>query len=244
MEENTNFSNELTLFDLFRILFKRWLVLLISLIVGAGAGVLAAFIKNATPDYYGTTVMFYVNPVKEDIKSKLPVYGSYGNNITETMVVLLESEYFAEKIISGVSGVPEKEIEGKINPAYVELLREVQAYTSFSNKDESLSAETNQPNNIFYATIKVKTDADFAKVLLMRLQDEAVDFIEENMPVPSGYESTKCIPISVINDIEKIVENNTSNDLLKFSVLGGGCAFVVACIVVVVIDRYKNRSSN
>ena len=244
MEENTNFSNELTLFDLFRILFKRWLVLLISLIVGAGAGVLAAFIKNASPDYYGTTVMFYVNPVKEDIKSKLPVYGSYGNNITETMVVLLESEYFAEKIISGVSGVPEKEIEGKINPAYVELLREIQEYTSFSNKDESLSAETNQPNNIFYATIKVKADADFAKVLLMRLQDEAVDFIEENMPVPSGYESTKCIPISVINDIEKIVDNNTSNDLLKFSVLGGGCAFVLACIVVVVIDRYKNRNSN
>ncbi len=238
MEENTN---EFSLFDFFKLLIKRWLVLLIALIIGIGGGALFSFIKNNNKDYYGTTVMFYVNPVKKDSVSKLPVYGSYGNNVTDTMVVLLESEYFADKIISGISGAPEKEIEGQINPEYTKLLREIQQYTSFSNKDTTKDDTVSQPNNIFYANISVKNDPDFAKVLLMRLQDEAVAFIEENMPVPTGYETTKCIPISVINDIENLNEKDKQNSILKFAVLGGAATFVLACIAVVIIDRYQNK---
>ena len=243
MEEYTNETNELSLFDIVKILCKRWLVLLICLIVGLGSGALAGFLKNGNKDYYGTTVMFYVNPVKEDNKSKLPVYGSYGNNVTETMVVLLESEYFAERLISGIAGVPEKELDGAINPAYARFLREVQDSTSFFNSDDTKDASVSQPNNIFYAKIKVQGDADFAKILLMRLQDEAVSFIEENMPVPSGYEKTTCIPISVINDIYKLNEGNTKDEIVKYSALAGVGALLVACLVVVIVDRFKKNES-
>ena len=136
--------DELSLFDLIKVLLKKWWIILISLVVGLGAGALTGFLKNYNKTYYGATVEFYVNPVKEgSTESGLPVYGSYGDSVTETMVVLLESEYFAQELLSGFSGIPEKEIDGKPNPAYFKLLKSVQSCLSFTNKDANPKMLTN-----------------------------------------------------------------------------------------------------
>ena len=220
MQTNTNSYDELSLWDLIKILLKRWWIILIALVVGVGAGAFTGFLKHHNKTYYGTTVEFYVNPMKEGSTSGLPVYGSYGENVTETMVVLLQSEYFAKEILNGISGVPEMEIDGKPNPAYFKLLKTVQSCLSFTNKDESKPETVSQPNNIFYASIKVLNDYSFAQLLLDRLQDEAVVFIEANMPIPSGYETTKCIPISVVNQIMELSSGNDGDRLYRSVVFG------------------------
>lgn len=244
MQTNTNSYDELSLWNLIKILFRKWWIILIALVVGVGAGALTGFLKNYNKTYYGTTVEFYVNPMKESNNaSGLPVYGSYGENVTETMVVLLQSEYFAQEILNGISGVPEKEIDGKTNPAYFKLLKTVQSCLSFTNKDSSKPETVNQPNNIFYASIKVLNDYSFAQLLLDRLQDEAVKFIEENMPIPSGYETTKCIPISVVNQISKLDSGNAFHDIVKYGVLLGAVTTVIGCVVVLCLDRYQIKKS-
>jgi hypothetical protein len=241
MEENAHSSDEMTLIDVIKVLFKKWLLLLIALIVGAGTGALLGFAKNVDQEYYGTTVMFYVNPVKENADSKIPVYGSYGNNITETMVVLLESEYFAQEIIKGIPNAPEKEIDGKMNPAYAAYIKRVQQCTTFSNKDNSKPDEENQPNNIFYASISVKNDPDFANLLLLRLEDETVSFIEANMPVPDGYQLTKCVTISIINNIDQFNKDALNNSIIKAAILGGAATVGVTFIVAVILERYNKK---
>ena len=242
--QNGQTFDELSLVDIIKILFKKWWILLIAFVVGAGTGALAAFLKNNNKTYYGTTVMFYVNPVKEgETSSGFPVYGSYGENVTETMVVLLESEYFAQQLLSGISGIPEKEIDGKPNAEYFRYLKIIQSCTSFNNKDDTKDPTAKQPNNIFYATISVLNDYKFAQILLDRILEESIVFVEMNMPVPNGYQSTKCETISVSNQIEQLNVDNTKSDMLKYGVLLGAAAFIVGCIVVLVMENAENKKA-
>lgn len=245
MTEEMQRNDEISLVEIFKILWKKWLVLLLTLIVGLGAGVLVGVVKNANKTYYGTTVMFYVNPVKDsEDSSVLPVYGSYGDNVTDTMVVLLESEFFAKEILSGIANAPEATDEnGKINSQYQALLRKIQESTSFANKDTTKAEGVAQPNNIFYAEISVFNDEGFAQLLLERLQDEAVEFIETNMPVPNGYDSTKCIPITVINEIHELNAGNMADDMVKFGLLLGAASFIVGCVVVIIVSRTKKKGT-
>ena len=238
--QQTQQNNEISLLDIVKTLFRNWWILLIAFIVGASIGGSIGFKKNHNKTYYGTTIMFYVNPVKEG-SSGLPVYGSYGENVTETMAVLLESEYFAQEILNGIDGVPEKEIDGKPNSAYFKYLKDVQTCTTFTNKQSGIEEGVVQPNNIFYASISVLNNPAFAQVLRDRIQDEAISFIEENMPVPSGYNTTKCSVISVNHEIIQLNSNNVLSDAIKYAVVFGSASLVVGCIVALCVDRFKPK---
>ena len=232
-------KEELSLVDIFKIFLRRWFVLLVALIIGLGTGISIAAIKNANNDYYGTTVMFYVNPTKESTDSSLPVYGSYADSITDTMVVLLESEYFAHEILSAMENAPEAEINGKVNPEYEQLLHKIQESISFSNKTDS----NNETNNVFYVKISVLNDKQFAETLLACIQAEMVSFVEENMPVPAGYDSTRCITITTINQIIQTNEGVILKEMLKYGLLCGAVTFVIGCGIAIFVDRAKKNET-
>ena len=242
-------KEELSLVDIFKIFLRRWFILLVALVIGLGTGVSIAAIKNANNDYYGATVMFYVNPTKETTDSSLPVYGSYADSITDTMVVLLESEFFAHEILSAMENAPEAEIDGKVNPEYEELLHKIQESTSFTNKSNS----DNKTNNVFYVTISVLNDKQFAETLLTCIQGEMIDgerkngvmesFVEENMPVPSGYDSTRCISITKINQIIQTNEGVILKEMVKYVLLCGAITFVVGCVIAIFVDKAKNNET-
>lgn len=235
-------KDEISLVDILKTLWQKWLVLLIVLLAGLIVGGSIGAIKNANKDYYGTTIVFYVNPTKESSSSNLPVYGSYGDNVTDTMVVLLESEYFADQLLQGMENAPEEIVDGELNPEYEELLRKIQESTTFTNynTENTLSA---QPNNVFYTKISVLNDKEFAEELLARIQSETVAFIEENMPIPSGYNKTRCLPITKINKIEQTNAGKTLSDMIKYGVLVGAATFLVGCVAIIVIDRSKKRAT-
>ena len=174
--QNEQMQNEISLLDVIKILFKKWIIVLSALVIGLCAGAGIGFSKNYNKNYYGTTVVFYVNPIKDTAETDgLPVQGSYGENITATMVALLESEYFARLILEGITINNQKieaQIDGQPNPTYFNLLKRIQSFTSYADKDPAKSADTKQPNNLFYAQISVLNDKDFAQILLERIIEE------------------------------------------------------------------------
>lgn len=232
-------KEELSLVDIFKIFLRRWFILLVALVIGLGTGVSIAAIKNANNDYYGATVMFYVNPTKESTDSSLPVYGSYADTITDTMVVLLESEFFAHEVLSAMENPPETEIDGQVNPEYEQLLHRIQEATSFTNKSNT----ENKTNNVFYVTISVLNDKQFAETLLVCIQEKLVSFVEENMPVPSGYDSTRCISITTINQIVQTNEGIILKEMVKYGLLCGAISFVVGCVIAIFVDKAKNNQT-
>ena len=132
----------------------------------------------------------YINPLKEGEKvPSLHIYGAYSKNVTDTVLALLESEYFAEQVLYAMPNAPQKELDGKINPAYTNAIKLIQQATSFSN-DNHVGVE--QPNNVFYVYVSMKQSEAFAQTLYECLQKETISFIVENMPILKGYAGTSC----------------------------------------------------
>ena len=154
--------------------------------------------------YYETCLEFFVNPVSTE-STGMPIYGSYGESISDTIVLLLESEHFAKLVLDGMESAPPQEIDGFFNPAYAEELKKVQDFTSFSNTNSEDETTTIKTHNMFYAYVSVKEDLAFAQDLVIALQKAAVTFLEANMPLPDGYVATKCYCLSVDYTLTEVV---------------------------------------
>lgn len=241
--QNEQMQKEISLLEVIKILLKKWIIVLSALVIGVFAGAGIGFSKNYNKTYYGTTVVFYVNPVKKGVETEgLPVQGSYGENITATMVALLESEYFARLILEGITVDNQKieaEIEGQPNPQYFNLLKNIQAFTTYADKDPAKSSETKQPNNLFYAQISVLNDEAFAQILLDRIIEEGATFIESSMHVPSGYDTTKCETISVNHQIHRLNEDTTLSDMVKYGLVCGVATTLLGCVVALIVDKVQ-----
>ena len=129
MEERIGVKDEITLSELFKILWRKALVLILALVIGVIAGGVFGVLQTWNVHYYGTTVEFYVNPIKSEEQdenvdaenktdSQYSVYGAYGKLVMESMVELLNSESFAEVLILDNNGMPAqgiKDIPAEIN---------------------------------------------------------------------------------------------------------------------------------
>ncbi len=114
MDNNNVMVEEgISLLDIVKLLWSRVKLLILVVILGGiiGGGITA--IRTVDVNYYGTTVEFYVNPEKpEDApsgsESQYSVYGAYGSHVMKTMIQLLESDSFAEKLILNGDRLPQK----------------------------------------------------------------------------------------------------------------------------------------
>lgn len=114
MENNNAMVEEgISLLDIVKLLWSRVKLLILVVILGGiiGGGVTA--IRTVDVNYYGTTVEFYVNPEKPKDspsggESQYSVYGAYGSHVMKTMIQLLESDSFAEKLILNGERLPKK----------------------------------------------------------------------------------------------------------------------------------------
>ena len=158
-------TDELSLMDVIKILWKKVKLILViflaSIVVGGGIGALTAIGQ----DYYGTEIQFYINPSeKEDGSSSdshYGVYGSYGDNVMETMIKLLESHLFTEQLIDGWDRTPAKyldESKTSINPAYkrfIYALEDVISYEYATTKNAAV-ASNNLAKSFIIIQIKIK----------------------------------------------------------------------------------------
>lgn len=86
----------LNVLEIIRILFHKLKLLILVVIIAATGGAFLGYARYVNVKNYGTKIDFHVNPVKD---GQPGVYGSYGIHIMDTMVKLLESEWFCEKLM-------------------------------------------------------------------------------------------------------------------------------------------------
>ena len=140
--------------------------------------------------YYEGGFALYVNPLKEGEKvPSFRIHGVYTKRVTDTMLVLLRSEYFAHEVLMSMESPPPKELDGKINPVYKALIRRIQQCTTYENYG---GANDSRPNNIFSIRVSVENDQAFAKELFACAQTQSIAFIKENMPILKNYVGTSC----------------------------------------------------
>lgn len=366
MEENIRTQEEISLGDIFRILFKKIKALVLALVIGAVVGAGLGIVKTFNVKYFGTNIEFYVNPKKASGSvtndSQYGVYGAYGSHVMNNMTLLLASESFAEELMLDGDGLPLDGSEGDgydllpaeenraaidaklaetdaplaaakaataaadtARDATAELLksynektteynrllasnssnvsetelaqakaametakeawegaaeaedaaeeaeekaweaanaaveavrvewRKTSLYTSYVQKitesvkysyyDESEETDVSELAKSFvYVKISVREDnGAFAQFLFNRINIVLPEYVEANMAVPSGYVGTNCQRITRLDEVARTNDGYMASTAIKYALILGAAALVVACVAVIVIDRSNKR---
>ena len=360
MEENIRTQEEISLGEIFKILWRKVKVLIFALLIGAIVGGSVGVLATMNEKYYGTTVEFYVNPKKDESvisnESQYGVYGAYGRHVMDNMTKLLASESFAEQLLLDDDGLPTKflsdenraEIDKKIAEAgtpiatkksavktaedareataaaqvaynekvkdweselkvltaggasiteievareqclgeassalksaqdaeelavlaetkaieacndaveavralwreteiYEELIITVTESINYRYYDETETDVDDLARSFIYVKISVLNDEKLANDLFDQLLIMLPRYVEKNMAIPSGYIGTNCQRITRLNEVEQTNSGHMLKTSIKYALLFGAMAFVIACVVVIVVDRSNTRLRN
>ena len=66
-------------------------------------------------------------------------------------------------------------------------------------------------------------------------------YVEANMAVPDGYSGTNCQRITRDDGIHQTDPGYTRNQAIKYALLAAAVALVVACVVIIIVDRSDKR---
>ena len=360
MEENIRSQEEISLSEIFKILWRKVKVLIFALVIGVFVGGSVGVLTTVNERYYGTTVEFYVNPKKSDSlisnESQYGVYGAYGRHVMDNMTKLLASESFAEQLLLDDDGLPAKflsdenraEIDAKIAEAgtpiavkksaiktasdakqataiaqvaynakvkdweselkvltaggasiteievarqqclgeaktaletaqdaeelailaetkaieeaneaveavralwreteiYEELIITVTESINYRYYDETETDVDDLARSFIYVKLSVLNDEKLANDLFDQLLVMLPRYVETNMAIPSGYIGTNCQRITRLNEVEQTNSGHMLKTAIKYALLFGALSFVVACVVVIVVDRSNTRLRN
>lgn len=360
MEENIRTQEEISLAEIFKILWRKVKVLIFALVIGAIFGGSLGVLTTFNEKYYGTTVEFYVNPKKDENQinneSQYGVYGAYGRHVMDNMTKLLGSESFAEQLLLDDDGLPTKflsdenraEIDAKIAEAgtplaikksavktaddartamaeaqvvynqkakewetelqilvaggatvveietareqclgeakraletaqdakelaelaetkaiedantaveavralwretelYEELIVTVTESINYRYYDETETDVDDLARSFIYVNVSVLNDEELANDLFDQLLVMLPRYVEKNMAIPSGYIGTNCQRITRLNEVEQTNSGYMLKTAIKYALLFGAVALVIASVVVIVIDRFNTRLRN
>ncbi len=123
--------------------------------------------------------------------------------------------------------------------------RELAMYSNaltFSYVEGEKNADTgNVACSFIYVNIFVLNDEAFAKNVLERVKVIVPSYVEARMTVPDGYTDTKCQRITTTDEIRRLNEGYTFNQAVKYGALVGVIALVIACAVVLIVDKADKR---
>lgn len=253
MEENVRKTDELSLLDILKLFWRHIKLLILVLLGGVIVGGSIGAISKYNVNYYGTSLTFYVNPyIDEQAEeegatsskdSQYGVYGAYGKHVMDNMVKLLSSELFSEILIQDVPNLPEKFVDGKLNPQYENLLMAVQTSVTFSyyGDDEEFSDVDSLARSFIYVDISVLNSESLAQYLMESVLDEVPVFVEENMTVPQGYHGTNCRTTNVIHKTRLLNEGEAFSTAVSNALIFGFAALIIVCIALIIIDRSDKR---
>lgn len=253
MEQQTHVE-ELSLLDIFKILFKKIRLILIIFLASVVAGGTLGALLTINQNYYGTEIWFYINPkekIHDEEDSTYGVYGSYGDNVMGTMTKLLESDLFTEQLVEDWERTPLKYLEdGSLNPDYkrfIYTLKDVIEFSYDTTQEKTTSSGNTLVKSFIIVNIKLLADSEeliaFAEELLVRLRDYVPEYVTRHMIVPSGFVGTNCKEITTISEIEHLNENYPVISAVKYAVIIGALAVIVSCAVILILDRAKHHTA-
>ncbi len=108
-------------------------------------------------------------------------------------------------------------------------------------QDKQSADSSNFARSFIYVDISVLNDENFAKELLERVKTVVPEYVEENMAVPASYSGTNCQRITRMDDIRLTNPDEMTSTAIKYAVLVGALALVIACVVVVLVDNADKR---
>ena len=124
---------------------------------------------------------------------------------------------------------------------YRTLIRKITASVSYTYYNESEADAEDLAKSFIYVKISVLNDEDFAKAIFNQITAVLPAYVEENMPQPDGYNGTNCQRITRLDKVGLLNGGYTTSTAVKYGLILGAAAFVIACVAVVVIDRSNKR---
>ena len=112
---------------------------------------------------------------------------------------------------------------------------------SYSYKSPSDGSDSNFARSFFYVYISVINNENFANTVRNRIINCVPAFIEEIMPVPGGYFATNCQRITYTDYIVNTNAGYARNTAIKYAILLAAISVIVACVIIVIIDRSDKR---
>lgn len=112
---------------------------------------------------------------------------------------------------------------------------------SYSYKSPSDGSASNFARSFFYIYISVTNDETFANNVRSRIVEYVPMFIENIMPVPGGYLSTNCQRITRNDYIVNTNAGYARNTAIRYAILLAAVSVVIACVIIVIIDRSDKR---
>ncbi len=112
---------------------------------------------------------------------------------------------------------------------------------SYLQNDEDFEDANNLARSFIYVKISVLNDKKWAEDLLDKVKVIVPTYVEQKMTVPDGYEGTNCQRITRTDDIDLTNRHYTTKQAIKYALLVGAAAFLVVCVIVILIDRSDKR---
>ena len=132
--------------------------------------------------------------------------------------------------------------EWRKSTVYRNYVQTIVSSVSYSYYDESEADNTtNLAKSFIYVSIDVLNNEGFANFLFERINVVLPEYVEAKMTVPSGYVGTNCQRITRLDEVARTNEGNMASTALKYGLILGAAALIVACVVVIVVDRANKK---
>ncbi len=126
---------------------------------------------------------------------------------------------------------------------YQEALEKHNEAVSFTylQGEEVVDNTNNFARSFIYVEIFVLNDRGFAEKVFETVKTVVPEYVETNMTVPAGYVGTNCKRITRMDGIRLTNPGYTTNQAVKYGLLAGFAGLIIACIVVIFIDKMDKR---
>ncbi len=112
---------------------------------------------------------------------------------------------------------------------------------SYLDANDDYEDANNLARSFIYVNISILNDKEEATKLLEKVKVIVPAYVEANMTVPTGYDGTNCQRITRTDDVHLTNPRYTTNQAIKYGLLMGIAAFLIACIAIIITDRSDKR---
>ena len=133
----------------------------------------------------------------------------------------------------------------RATPGYKSVLKNYSKAVSYSYLEAN--ADIDDANNLARSFIYVKIavvgeqNQPFAEEVHRRVKDIVPEFVKNNMTVPTDYEGTNCERITRTDEIHRTNPNHRTTQVIKYGLLFGAAALVIAAVVIIIVDKSDKR---
>ena len=116
-------------------------------------------------------------------------------------------------------------------------------YTYYDGEAEDVDSLA---KSFIYVKISVLNDPKFAVELYERIKTHLPNYVMEYMPNPDAavYDATNCVLISTLAEVGHLNPTAEKDAIVKYSLIFGAVALVLACVVVVIVAVSDKRLVN